>query len=82
MLSPASLAPSFIEDADAALSGKRGYTPITAGGFNDASFASNELYPAQVMTSLSLQPCFFNSFTYANANNFCVQKVDAAVRTR
>ena len=26
------------------------------------------------------RPYFFNSSTYANANNFCVQKVDAAVR--
>ena len=33
----------FIDDGDAALCGKSGYTPISAGGFTDSLFANIEL---------------------------------------
>ena len=40
-------------DGEAALSGKRGKTPMTAGGFSESSFMSQELYIEHVMTSSS-----------------------------
>ena len=40
-------------DGEAVLSGKRGKTPMTAGGFSESSFMSRELYTDHVMTSSS-----------------------------
>ena len=40
-------------DGEAALSGKRGKIPMTAGGFSESSFMSRELYTDHVMTSSS-----------------------------
>ena len=40
-------------DGEADLSGKRGKTPMTAGGVSESSFMSRELYTDHVMTSSS-----------------------------
>ena len=40
-------------DGEAALSGERGKTPMTARGFSESSFMSRELYTDHVMTSSS-----------------------------